>query len=59
VPTTAACGERLGDLLADGALLTRLGQNGGRHVTNHFLITRYLADVLQLLRRVVAVQVGA
>ena len=59
VPTTADCARRIGDLLADEALRLRLGENGRRHVANHFLITRYLADALQLLSRVVAVGVGA
>ncbi|HZQ38356.1 MAG TPA: glycosyltransferase [Dehalococcoidia bacterium] len=59
VPTTADCARRIGELLADEPLRTRIGENGRRHVANHFLITRYLADTLQLLSRVVAVGVGA
>ncbi len=59
VPTTADCTRRIGELLADEALRTRIGENGRRHVANHFLITRYLADALQLLNRVAAVGVSA
>ncbi len=59
VPTTPDCASRLADLLMDDSLRERMGENGRRHVANHFLITRYLADALQLLRRVAAVGVGA
>ncbi|HLZ72263.1 MAG TPA: glycosyltransferase [Dehalococcoidia bacterium] len=59
VPTTTVSSDRIADLLADAALRERMGENGRRHVANHFLITRYLADTLQLLRRVVSVGVSA
>lgn len=52
VPDTASCVARVGELLADAALRERLGGAARTHVTRSFLITRYLADVLTLLARV-------
>jgi trehalose synthase len=53
VPDTATCVARVGELLADKELRLRLGRAAREHVASNFLITRYLADVLQLLVRVV------
>jgi len=54
VGDTAQCVDRIAALLADPALGERFGRNGRAHVANHFLITRYLTDLMQLLGRVVA-----
>lgn len=53
VPDTAACVARVGELLASAELRRRLGDAAREHVAGNFLITRYLADVLQLLATVV------
>jgi trehalose synthase len=39
----------VGRLLADPQLCARLGEAGRRHVTERFLITRYLRDQLRIL----------
>ncbi|MDZ4278775.1 MAG: glycosyltransferase, partial [Dehalococcoidia bacterium] len=41
--------ERVARLLGDRELAERLGRAGRRHVKEHFLITRFLADELRLL----------
>jgi trehalose synthase len=57
VGDTATFVTRAEQLLSDTTLRTRLGQNARRHVANHLLITRYLADVLQLYTRVARARV--
>jgi trehalose synthase len=52
VGDTAGFAERTAALLEDATLRERLGRNARRHVANHLLITRYLADILQLYARV-------
>ena len=52
VGDTASFAQRTAALLEDAPLRQRLGRNAHRHVANHLLITRYLADVLQLYARV-------
>jgi trehalose synthase len=59
VPNTGSCADKTAALLADPSLCERLGENGRNHVANHFLVTRYLADAMQLLARVVNSGVAA
>ncbi|TAK71804.1 MAG: glycosyltransferase [Dehalococcoidia bacterium] len=47
--TTEEFAAAIERLLTDQALAKKLGENGRRHVANHFLITRYLRDYLQIL----------
>ena len=47
--TTEEFAAAIERLLSDQALARKLGENGRRHVANHFLITRYLRDYLQIL----------
>lgn len=47
--TTDGFADRVGQLLGDQALAARLGEAGHRHVAEHFLLTRFLADELRLL----------
>jgi trehalose synthase len=47
--TTDAFAERVALLLREPALAQRLGEAGHRHVAEHFLLTRFLADELRLL----------
>ncbi|HET9014052.1 MAG TPA: glycosyltransferase [Thermomicrobiaceae bacterium] len=49
VDTAEECVERTVELLRDRAAAARLGEAGRRHVREHFLITRLLADELRLL----------
>ena len=51
VKTNADCVARTRELLLDPALADRLGANGRERVRENFLITRYLADYLQLFSR--------
>lgn len=48
---------RVAALLSDEKLRTRLGDNARRHVANHLLITRYLADGIQLYARLTRARV--
>ena len=45
--------ERVVQLLQDPGLAAEMGRAGKQHVAENFLITRYLADTLQLLGRLV------
>ena len=47
--TTEDFAERVALLLRDPALARRLGEAGHRHIAEHFLLTRFLADELRLL----------
>jgi len=47
--TTEEFAAAIEKLLTDKALARKLGENGRRHVADHFLITRYLRDYLQIL----------
>ncbi len=47
--------ERMVALLRDRRLAVEMGRAGRQHVADNFLITRYLADTLQLLRRLVRI----
>jgi trehalose synthase len=47
--TTEEFAAAIERLLSDEALARKLGENGRRHVADHFLITRYLRDYLQIL----------
>ena len=47
--TTDGFADRVAQLLRDPALAARLGEAGHRHVAEHFLLTRFLADELRLL----------
>lgn len=47
--TPAQYEEAVARLLSDRELAARLGRNGQRHVADHFLITRYLRDYLEVL----------
>jgi trehalose synthase len=47
--TTEEFADRATRLLHDSELAGRLGRAGHRHVAEHFLITRFLADELRLL----------
>ncbi len=47
--TTEEFAAAIERLLTDQALARKLGENGRRHVADHFLITRYLRDYLQIL----------
>jgi trehalose synthase len=47
--TTEEFAAAIERLLSDQALARKLGENGRRHVANHFLITRYLRDYLRIL----------
>jgi trehalose synthase len=47
--TTDAFAERVSQLLRDPALAEGLGRAGHRHVAEHFLLTRFIADELRLL----------
>jgi glycosyltransferase involved in cell wall biosynthesis len=45
--------ERMVQLLQDTTLAAKMGEAGRQHVAENFLITRYLADTLRLLSRLV------
>ena len=47
--TTDAFADRVSQLLRDPALAARLGEAAHRHVSEHFLLTRFVADELRLL----------
>ena len=47
--TTEEFAAAIERLLTDQALARKLGENGRRHVAEHFLITRYLRDYLEIL----------
>jgi len=47
--TTEEFAAAIEKLLTDPAAARKLGENGRRHVAEHFLITRYLRDYLQIL----------
>ena len=47
--TTEEFAAAIERLLSDPALARKLGENGRRHVADHFLITRYLGDYLRIL----------
>ena len=47
--STDECAERAVRLFHDRELARRLGEAGHRHVAEHFLITRFVADQLRLL----------
>jgi trehalose synthase len=47
--TTEEFAAAIERLLRDQSLAKKLGENGRRHVADHFLITRYLRDYLQIL----------
>ena len=49
IESTEECVARTVELLRDRATAERLGTSGRRHVHDHFLITRLLADELRLL----------
>ena len=49
IESTDECVERTVQLLRDRPTAARLGESGRRHVHDHFLITRLLADELRLL----------
>ena len=51
--TTDECSDRVGALLRDDELARKLGEAGKRHVTDHFLLSRFLADQLRLLTSVI------
>jgi trehalose synthase len=51
IAETDAFARRAAQLLRDAELRERLGRNARHHVANHLLITRYLADILQLYAR--------
>jgi trehalose synthase len=50
--TTEACAEAIVRIMGDPDLAARLGENGRRHVTDRFLISRYLRDDLTILTEV-------
>jgi glycosyltransferase involved in cell wall biosynthesis len=50
--TTEACAEAIVRIMGDPDLAARLGENGRRHVTDRFLISRYLRDELTILTEV-------
>lgn len=47
--TTDDFASRVSQLLSDQELAERLGRGGRRHVADHFLLTRFLADELRFL----------
>jgi glycosyltransferase involved in cell wall biosynthesis len=47
--TTEEFAAAIERLLTDREMARKLGENGRRHVADHFLITRYLKDYLQIL----------
>lgn len=47
------CAERTIEILKDEKLKKRMGKEGRAYVREHFLITRHLADYLDLLNRVI------
>ena len=47
--TTEEFAAAIERLLGDQSLAKKLGENGRRHVADHFLITRYLRDYLKIL----------
>src|SRR5579875_3889634 len=51
IADTETFARRAAQLLRDAELRERLGRNARHHVANHLLITRYLADMLQLYAR--------
>ncbi|MHB8577699.1 MAG: glycosyltransferase [Dehalococcoidia bacterium] len=53
VPDTTTCTAQISVLLEDAALRDRMGKGGRDHVREWFLITRYLAETLRVLARVV------
>jgi trehalose synthase len=50
VSTTEECAERICGLIEDRPLAASMGVAGREHVREHFLITRYLRDYLQMFR---------
>lgn len=52
--TTEECAEKMLDILKDSALAQRLGEYGRQHVRQHFIITRFLRDYLNLLGRLIS-----
>jgi trehalose synthase len=50
VSTNEECADRVAELLADRDLADRMGSAGREFVREHFLITRYLRDYLQIFR---------
>jgi trehalose synthase len=47
--TTEECAEAIVRLMQNPDFAARLGENGRRHVSERFLITRYLRDELTIL----------
>lgn len=56
VGTTEECAERVSALLNDAAAANRMGAAGHEYVREHFLITRYLQDYLQIFRTVLGIE---
>ncbi len=59
VSTTEECAERVLTLLNDGEAADRMGAAGREYVREHFLITRYLQDYLQIFRTLLGIETAA
>ena len=55
VSTTEECADRVVELLRDGETANRMGRAGREFVREHFLITRYLRDYIQIFRTLAGV----
>ena len=55
VSTTEECAERVSSLLHDAEAADRMGTAGRDYVRDHFLITRYLEDYLQIFQSLLGI----